>query len=162
AQAFEYLINRTARHPLGELRWFAQEIKSELDKEIPSLLLRVAEEKSGDYQAYLNQRYRAVHDFLGELPPELSAKPEVRLVEYDADSEVKILAGIIFQQTHGSWDQALAKARLLDETKKHALFERYLLKRSSSWQKVGRALDNAYLPFEVAMELGSYPALHEL
>src|SRR5256712_569142 len=83
AQAFEYLINRTARHPLGELRWFAQEIKRELDKEIPSLLLRVAEEKSGDYQTYLNQRYRAVHDFLGELPPELSARPEVRLVEYD-------------------------------------------------------------------------------
>ena len=46
AQAFEYLINRTARHPLGELRWFAQEIKRELDKEIPSLLLRVADEKS--------------------------------------------------------------------------------------------------------------------
>src|SRR3989454_3820008 len=68
AQAFEYLINRTARHPLGELRWFAQEIKHELDQEIPSLLLRVAGEKSGDYQTYLNQRYRAVLDFVGELP----------------------------------------------------------------------------------------------
>src|SRR5204862_7959947 len=67
AQAFEYLINRTARHPLGELQWFAQEIKHELDNEIPSLLLRVAEEKSHDYQSYLNQRYRAVLDFVGEL-----------------------------------------------------------------------------------------------
>ena len=160
AQAFEYLINRTARHPLGELRWFAQEIKSELDKEIPSLLLRVAEEKSGDYQAYLNQRYRAVHDFLGELPPELSAKPEVRLVEYDAESEVKILAGIIFQQAHGSWDQALAKARALGETEKRALFERYLLKRSARWQKVGRAFENAYLRFEITMDIGSYRDLH--
>ncbi len=160
AQAFEYLINRTARHPLGELRWFAQEIKRELDKEIPSLLLRVAEEKSGDYQAYLNQRYGAVHDFLGELPLELSAKPEVRLVEYDVDSEVKILAGIIFQQAHGSWDQALAKARALDETEKRALFERYLLKRSARWQKVGRAFEDAYLRFEITMDIGSYRDLH--
>ena len=160
AQAFEYLINRTARHPLGELRWFAQEIKRELDKEIPSLLLRVAEGKSGDYQAYLNQRYRAVHDFLGGLPPEPSAKPEVRLVEYDAESEVKILAGIIFQQAHGSWDQALAKARALDETEKRALFERYLLKRSARWQKVGRAFENAYLRFEITMDIGSYRDLH--
>src|SRR2546426_3581187 len=79
AQAFEYLINRTARHPLGELRWFAQEMKRELDKEIPSLLLRVAEEKSGDYQTYLNQRYRAVLDFVGETPQESPAKAEVRL-----------------------------------------------------------------------------------
>src|SRR5437763_12673277 len=52
AQAFEYLINRTAKHPAGELRWFAAELKRELDKEIPSLLLRVADEKSGDYQTY--------------------------------------------------------------------------------------------------------------
>src|SRR5438552_11323400 len=60
AQAFEYLINRSARHPLGELRWFAHEVKQELDKEIPSLLLRVADEKSSEYQTYLHQRYAAV------------------------------------------------------------------------------------------------------
>src|SRR5215467_10676918 len=65
AQAFEYLVNRTARHPLGELRWFSREIKAQLDKEIPSLLLRVSDEKSNTYQAYLNDRYQAVRDFLG-------------------------------------------------------------------------------------------------
>src|SRR6266850_183997 len=95
AQAFEYLINRTARHPLGELRWLAQELKQELDKEIPSLLLRVADEKSKDYQTYLNQRYQGVRDFLGEVPREMAAKAEVRLVEYDPESETRILAGII-------------------------------------------------------------------
>src|SRR5437870_10558812 len=62
AQAFEYLINRTARHRLGELRWFAQEMKVELDKEIRSLLLCVADEKSKDYQSYRNQRYQVVRD----------------------------------------------------------------------------------------------------
>src|SRR5215475_3426843 len=61
AQAFEYLINRTAAHSLGELRWFANAIKTELEKEIPSLLLRVTDDKSKDYQNYLNERFRAVH-----------------------------------------------------------------------------------------------------
>src|SRR6266571_3111551 len=93
AQAFEYLINRTARHSLGELRWLSQEVKRELDKEIPSLLLRVAEEKSGDYQSYLNERYRAVRTFVGETAFERGLEPEVRLVEYDPESETKILAG---------------------------------------------------------------------
>ena len=46
AQAFEYLINRSAKHALGELRWFAGDLKQELDKEIPSLLLRVSDEKT--------------------------------------------------------------------------------------------------------------------
>ena len=160
AQAFEYVINRTARHPLGELRWLAQEIKRELDQEIPSLLLRVSDEKSRDYQTYLNQRYEAVREVAGDAPLERAVKPEVRLVEYDPDSERKMLAGILFQQTHGSWDQALNRATTLSETEKRDLFERYLFKRSARWQKVGRALENGYLRFEIVMDIGSYRDLH--
>src|SRR3989442_846887 len=160
AQAFEYLINRTARHPLGELRWLAQELKQELDKEIPSLLLRVADEKSADYQTYLNKRYRAVRELVRDGLAETVARPEVRLVEYDPESEVKILAGIIFQQTHGSWDQALNKAQRMTDGEKRDLIERYLLKRSARWQKVGRAFENAYVRFEIVMDIGSYRDLH--
>ena len=160
AQAFEYAINRTARHGLGELRWLSGELKRELDKEIPSLLLRVADEKSGDYQSYLNERYRAVRALVGKAAPEPVTKPEVRLVEYDAGSELKILAGIIFQQTHVSWDQAFARAKALNDTERRDLFERYLLKRTARWQKVGRAFENAYLRFEIVMDIGSYRDLH--
>jgi thymidylate synthase ThyX len=160
AQAFEYVINRTARHSLGELRWLSQEVKRELDKEIPSLLLRVAEEKSGDYQSYLNERYGAVRAFVGETPHEAVARPEVRLIEYDPESELKILAGVIFQQTHGSWDQAVAKAKALKDADKRDLLGRYLSKRTARWQKVGRAFENAYLRFEIVMDIGSYRDLH--
>src|ERR1051326_3087838 len=156
AQAFEYLINRTARHSLGELRWFSHEVKNELDKEIPSLLLRVAEEKSGDYQSYLVERYRAVRSFIGQTTLEPITKPQVRLVEYDPDSELKILAGIIFQQTHGGWDSALAEAKALKDNEKRDLFQRYLWNRATRWQKVGRAFENAYLRFEIVMDIGSY------
>src|SRR5215510_12096668 len=160
AQAFEYLINRTARHPLGELRWFSQEIKRELDKEIPSLLLRVTDEKSTDYQTYLNERYAAVRSVLGEGPVDSSSKGEVRLVEYDPESETKILAGIIFQQLHVGWDDALNRARGLPDSERRVIFDRYLFKRSARWQKVGRAFENAYLRFEIVMDIGSYRDLH--
>lgn len=160
AQAFEYLINRTAQHPLGELRWLAQEIKRELDKEIPSLLLRVTDEKSKEYQKYLNDRHKLVRESLADSLPDRALKPEVRLVEFDPDSETKILAGIVFHQTHGTWDQALHKAKSLNETEKQDLFERYLRKRTARWQKVGRAFENAYLRFEIVMDIGSYRDLH--
>src|SRR6187402_3465400 len=88
AQAFEYLINRTTSHPLGELRWFASDLKRELDKEIPSLLLRVSDEKSQDYQTYLNRRYDNVRKLVPEEIQSVS-HAEVRLVEFDPDSEVK-------------------------------------------------------------------------
>jgi thymidylate synthase ThyX len=160
AQAFEYLINRTAKNPLGELRWFADELKRELDNEIPSLLLRVADDKSHEYQTYLNNRYEAVRKAIGEPIIEAARRPEVKLVEYDSDAETKILAGIIFQQIHGSWGVALEQARRLNESDRRSLFDRYLLRRSARWQKVGRAFENAYLRFEIAMDIGSYRDLH--
>jgi len=160
AQSFEYLINRTARHPIGELRWFAREIKHELDKEIPSLLLRVTDQKSGDYQDYLNKRYAAVRDFLGDVPFESGSKAAVRLVEFDPESERRILAGIIFQQSHASWEDALNRAENLNDEEKRELFQRYLQNRSARWQKVGRAFENAYVRFEIVMDIGSYRDLH--
>jgi thymidylate synthase ThyX len=160
AQAFEYLINRTAKHPLGELRWLASELRTELDKEIPSLLLRVADAKSGHYQAYLHRRYESVREQLGELAITPGAGPEVRLVECDPDSERKILAGIIFQQTHGTWEQALARAGALTEERKRDLLDGYLQERKGRWYKVGRALENAYLRFEIVLDAGSYRDLH--
>ena len=160
AQAFEYLINRSARHPLGELRWFASELKQELDKEIPSLLLRVADEKSGDYQTYLNGRYKGVRELLGEAEVQTTPRVEVKMAECDAESETKILAGIIFKQTHSSWDQALSQARDLTAPERKELFDRYLPNRRARWYKVGRAFENAYVRFEIVMDIGSYRDLH--
>jgi len=160
AQAFEYLINRTAKHPLGELRWFASELKRELDKEIPSLLLRVSDDKSGEYQDYLNRRYENVRKAVRDVHSELASRAEVRLVEFDPDSEIKIAAGIIFQQTHASWATALETARALDASGMRELFANYMPKRPARWYKVGRAFENAYVRFEIAMDIGSYRDLH--
>jgi thymidylate synthase ThyX len=160
AQAFEYLINRTAKHPLGELRWFSRELKRELDQEIPSLLLRVSDERATDYQEYLNRRYDAVREFTAAPGLEPGNKPEVRLVEFDPESENKILAGILFQQLHTSWDYALNRARVLNERERRELLERYMPKRAARWYKVGRAFENAYLRFEIVMDIGAYRDLH--
>jgi thymidylate synthase ThyX len=159
AQAFEYLINRTTRHPLGELRWFASDLKRELDKEIPSLLLRVSDDKSQEYQTYLNRRYDNVRKL---VPEEIERAPhaEVRLVEFDPESEVKILAGILFQQSHGTWQQALDRARGLSEDARRAVFDAYVPARKGRWYKVGRAFENAYIRFEIVMDAGSYRDLH--
>jgi len=168
AQAFEYLINRSIAHPLGELRYLAHELKRELDNEIPSLILRVNEDKSREYQAYLNGRYKEVEEFIREKKGELLEKdsirvgnrPEVNLVEYDPETEVKILAGILFKEIHGSWDQTMAIARGLNEKEKEELFRRYLKNRRARWYKVGRAFENSYLRYDIVMDIGAYRDLH--
>ena len=160
AQAFEYLINRTTKHPLGELRWFAQDLKRELDKEIPSLLLRVSDDKSQEYQSYLNQRYENVRTLAATGNVERAPRAEVRLVEFDPESEVKVLAGILFQQDHGTWDQAFQHARGMNEQARRKVFDAYVPARKGRWYKVGRAFENAYMRFEIVMDVGSYRDLH--
>ncbi|HVQ63091.1 MAG TPA: FAD-dependent thymidylate synthase, partial [Terriglobia bacterium] len=160
AQAFEYLINRTTKHPLGELRWFAQDLKHELDKEIPSLLLRVSDDKSQEYQSYLNQRYENVRTVVATGNVERAPRAEVRLVEFDPESEVKVLAGILFQQDHGTWDQAFQHARGMNEQARRKVFDAYVPARKGRWYKVGRAFENAYMRFEIVMDIGSYRDLH--
>lgn len=165
AQAWEYLINRTAKHHLGELRWIAIAVKTELDKEIPSLMLRASDPKSQEYQEYLAGKRSRVRDFLTNIgvnieKPEVCSHPEVTLVEFDRGATEKILAGIIFPETHNSWEECLNTIKRLSVNKKKKLLETYLQGRTARWQKVGRGFENSYLRFEITMNIGAYRDLH--
>ncbi len=164
AQAFEYLMNRTAKHSLGELRWISGALKEELDEEIPSLLLRINDVPAKDYQSYLSGRYAAVAKLTkdkgldAEKTP--SAGPEVRLIEYDEKAEAKIVAGILFERTHRSWNELFEEAEKMTEAEKKEILSAYLIGRTERWHKVGRAFENSYLRFEISMNIGAYRDLH--
>ncbi len=163
AQAFEYLLNRTARHSIGELRWLSGALKKELDEEIPSLLLRVRDEKSGDYQEYLSRRNDLVREFAGRVQSDridAGDRAGVKLVEWDAEAEDKMLAGVLFSQSHIGWREAFEAVRALSEEEKKDLLGRYFAGRPARWYKVGRSLENSYLRFEIMVDIGSYRDLH--
>ncbi len=167
AQAFEYLINRTAKHPLGEFRWISAALKTELDKEIPSLLLRVDDPRTGEYQEYLASRAEHVQKFIRsskmerESPPiSRETKPAVRLVEFDPEAEIKICAAILFPAGHLSWEDNMRMVSALPPEKRKELLRTYLRGRTERWQKVGRAFESSYLRFEITMNVGAYRDLH--
>jgi thymidylate synthase ThyX len=163
AQSFEYLLNRTARHPLGELRWLSAALKRELDQEIPSLLLRLQDEKSKDYQEYLTRKNERVREFAAEHPPRSGPEDSpagVKLVEWDSEAENKVLAAVLFAQTHVGWDEAFQTVCELPDQEKRDLLKRYLADRPARWYKVGRSLENSYLRFEIMVDIGSYRDLH--
>ena len=73
---------------------------------------------------------------------------------------MKILAGIIFQQTTEPGTRR-SSARGADEEREDArLFDAYVPARKGRWYKVGRAFENAYMRFEIVMDIGSYRDLH--
>ncbi len=162
AQALEYLVNRTSHHHLGELRWLSGALKDELDKEIPSLLLRVNDEKSKEYQKYLAGKSKEVRSALGKDPikPENERHPTVKLVEYDEKAEDKLIAGILFPELHLGWEKILNDVADFSEAERKEILARYLKGRTARWQKVGRGFENSYLRFEIVMNVGAYRDLH--
>lgn len=163
AQSFEYLINRTAKHHLGELRWISESLTRELNQEIPSLLLKLEDEKSHEYQDYLSRKrhHSFWRDAIKNTPFLTQApKPQVRLLEYDSSAEDKIIAAILFSQTHSEWDKIFETVCRLSYRKKEQILNQYFFGRTSRWQKVGRALENSYLRFEITMNIGAYRDLH--
>jgi thymidylate synthase ThyX len=170
AQALEYAVNRMAAHELGEFRWIADTLKGELDKEIPSLLLRLQDEKSKQYQEYLGHRMQVTRDFMKTSHPNLArgdetaiapeSGPVVKLVEYDVDAEEKVLAGILYAAGHADWEKCFEKSKKLSTEEKEKLLAAYMHGRTARWHKVGRAFENSYVRFDILMDIGAYRDLH--
>lgn len=170
AQAFEYLLSRSLRHPLGELRWIAQTMRRELDKEIPSLLLRLDGAQSAAYQQYLAGKRRRVEEAVMQATsttlskavqtPEPASLPKVSCIEYDPDLEIKLATAILFSGSHSSWTALEEEVRRLDKNDREHIVRAYARDRTARWQKIGRAFENTYLRFEIVMNIGAYRDLH--
>lgn len=160
AQAMEYLINRSILHPLNELKSISIESKNELNKEIPSLLTRLSGEKSRQYQEYLHQKSKNVYKIVDKLwkkrKIDVEKKPNVKLIDYDKNGEINIIASILFPKTHLSWNSIIKKIKNLSNKEKQNILEKYVNGRKERWQKIGRAMENSYVRFEIIMNIGAY------
>src|SRR3989344_701259 len=167
-QAFEYAISKCLEHKMGELRWLGSAARQELDSELGSLLLRLGDEKSKEYQKYLatmKERMRLEVEALvqkGELPsysPWLGGA-KVSLVEFDPEGEEKLVAGALFPSSKASWPDLMAAVRKMSGEEKRRILAKYLEGRTQRWQKVGRGFENAYVRFEIMVNAGAYRDLH--
>lgn len=168
-QSFEYLVSRSARHPLGEIRWAAEQTYEELFKVTPSFLRRIKDpqrqELVQNYQDYLSgkgKRLMPLVEPLNAEPSIMARGTTVALVEHDRDGENKVITGMLFSAptNHRSWNEALNYVRRLDDAGKKAILDAYFAGRTQRWQKVGRALENVYVRFEIVMNIGAWRDLH--
>jgi thymidylate synthase ThyX len=165
-QAFEYLMSRSMSHSLGEVRWAAHATYEEIFKIAPSFLRRVKDEDNAEkakaYQEYISGKNERVSQY---VPSELSSATSgssVSLVEHDPQGEDKVITGILYSAdaNTGSWDATLAAVRKMSEGEKREILTKYLEGRTQRWQKVGRAFENAYVRFDISMNIGAWRDLH--
>lgn len=167
-QAFEYLMSRSLKHSLGEVRWAANATYEELFKIAPSFLRRVKDDGNKDtaqaYQEYIAQKKSRVAKMLPEelLGSAKTSQSQVSLVEYDKDGEDKVIAGMLYSAdtNTSSWEDTLNAVAILNTKEKQEILNAYLSGRTQRWQKVGRAFENTFVRFDILMNIGAWRDLH--
>ncbi len=165
-QAFEYLMSRSLQHPLGEVRWAANATYEEIYKIAPSFLRRVKDdgnkETASAYQEYISGKHARVSQHVSEELKNGESSAAVSLVDYDKDGEINIITAILYDadSNTSSWEATLLEVQKMSIEKKREILIAYLAGRTQRWQKVGRAFENAYVRFDISMNIGAWRDLH--
>ena len=151
-RAFEYLITKMAAHELAECQALATNLQRELSMVIPAFVRRALDEKYGKPAAERLARVRSSISRLarrGEVAP---AAPAVRLLEFDADAERKVVAAALFPHSNLALDEQTGDAG--------AVLEALLADRANRRQRAPRALEHATYTFEIVANFAAYRDLH--
>ncbi|KKW18746.1 MAG: hypothetical protein A2131_02485 [Candidatus Sungbacteria bacterium GWC2_49_10] len=172
-QAFEYMMARSLRHTLGEIRWAAEEAYRELSRIGPSFFRRLKGEAQGSaetYQEYLAGRKNRMAPFVKEFLVDndrsdgitKSSKVTVRLIERDPEGEAKVIAGMLYEapNCHRTWKEIYEEVLRMPQSSRERILRANLEGRDKRWQRVSRAFEHAYTLFEIEMNIGAWRDLH--
>jgi thymidylate synthase ThyX len=163
-QAYESLLVRLRAHPLPEARSYAALMLTELRKVIPSWVKRVDVADRGDaWSAYLEGNQRSMQDVADELfgPADEAAAapggdPEVTLIDWDPDAEVKTVAAMLYPYTHLPEHVIERRVADLGVEARLAVVRRYCGDRTNRRLRPGRALERCGYRFDVVSDYGAF------
>ena len=158
-QAYEALLLRMRASALPETRHYAEMMRVELEKVIPSFLRRLdVPERGGAWVAYLAGTTRASSDAVALLGPEhpVEGDDSVRLVSFDPAGEDRVLEAIVFEHSRATHAEAAARIARLDEDARDALFDAYVGERRNRRHRPGRAFERTDYRFEIVSDYGAF------
>ena len=128
-QGYEALLLRMRAHPLPEARDYADLMLTELRKVIPSWVRRVdVADRGSAWSAYIEQNDSAMADLaeavIGRVPTAKSrlpkgTGPDVKLLDWDPDAEVKLVTAMLYPYTHLAEEQLAARVSKMTGTAAH-------------------------------------------
>ncbi|GAC1342953.1 MAG: FAD-dependent thymidylate synthase [Candidatus Dormibacteria bacterium] len=158
-QAFEQMVLRLRAHPLPEARSYAELLAAELRRVIPDFVPRLERaDRGGVWVEYLRDTEAALREAaLGlELAPAGPAADGVRLLEWDADAENRVLAAALYPHTDAPEEAVVAAVRALSGPRREALFGAAVGARRNRRHKPGRGFEHTAYTFEVVSDYGAF------
>src|SRR5215813_10328144 len=151
-QAFEHLLNKLYSHDLAEAQSLAAGIHAALNVLIPSFVKRARRSE------YLAETFAAARTLTARLLAQTSVEPSqsVRLVDYDAAAEEKIVAAVLYPHSRHSLSQLRQVVARMSVEQRGQVLDEYLRRRRHRRDKPGRALEQVYYTFDLVGNLGLY------
>jgi thymidylate synthase ThyX len=156
-QAYEMLLLRMRANPLAEVRHVAERMLVELRKVIPAFLVRVDLPERGDaWSRYLAETAEGMRSRADGYSGPVPSRPEVTLVEWDPDADVKVAAAALYAHTDLPDDHLLDLARRMSADERVRIIEAYVGERGNRRHKPGRAMERVSYRFDILCDYGIF------
>ena len=162
-QAYESLLMRMNASPLAEAREYSQMMLVELRKVIAGFLSRVdVEDRGVAWSDYFRGIARdmdelvAYEGLLGGARDFDLERDEVRLLDYDPDAEIRLVAAALYPYSNRSEEDLLKTAIEMSEVERRKAITTYIGERSNRRHKPGRGMERIYYRFDVLSDFGSF------
>jgi thymidylate synthase ThyX len=159
-QGYEALLLRMRSHPLPEAQLYANLMLTELRKVIPSFLKRVdLEDRGVAWTRYFSNTRGAMEQLAERLLPASESTadaPEVHLVDFDPDAEVKMVASILYPYTHQPERAVQERVARMTADERVDVIRTYGGDRTNRRHKPGRGLERTSYRFDVLADYGAF------
>ncbi|MBP7859729.1 FAD-dependent thymidylate synthase [Patescibacteria group bacterium] len=162
-QALEYLIAKSLKHNLSEIKWVGLSLYNEMQKTVPSFLTRIDSDSSSKYQNYLVDKNKAIKKIVekdfADFSKSKNEKANFKVIEYDKNVEDKIISALLFKESIQSFEEIYSKVKQLSTIKKEEILKSILSSREQRWYKLPRAFEYCNITYEMISDYGTYKDL---
>jgi thymidylate synthase ThyX len=160
-QAYEALLLRMRAHPLPEARSYADLMLTELRKVIPSFLKRVdLTDRGVAASTYMAGGRVHMEEVAARLFPNEAGGggegPSVRLVDFDPDAEVKLVASMLYPYTQLADADIEARVRAMSVDERLGVMRAYVGERTNRRHRPGRAFERPSYRFDILADYGAF------
>jgi len=151
ARSVEHAVRKLLSHPLQEMNDIGRGMKEEVTKIIPTLV------KYADENAYIKDTNKVMEKLTKQTvkPSEREYGKNVLLVDYDKETDNKLVASILYRYSDRPYDYIIHKVRSMTRVEKERVLDEYL-KRMGKHDWPMRELEHINYTFDILVDYGAF------
>ena len=158
-QTYEQLVLHLLAHPLAEAQAYGQMLLEELQKIIPSFVVRVPKpDRGGRWIQFFEERRAASEGAAARLgldAAEPSAAPSVRLIRAHG-TETQLAAALLYEASATGEEEALRVVASLSDAERASLLRELIGTRENRRHRPGRGFETLTYRFEIISDYGAF------